>query len=112
MLSLEDRLYTSSEVAELVGVSLRSIYRYLDEGKLTAEVKTATGRHRFTRNNILDFLYPERSESAPINSSNGSEEKPSENSNILKKLKVLKNKLSLILQLMILTLVQLNQVLL
>lgn len=59
MLDLEERFYTSTEVAEILGVSLRSIYRYLDEDKLMAEIKTVTGRHRFTRKNILDFLYPE-----------------------------------------------------
>jgi len=59
MIKLEDRLYTSTEVAEILGVSLRSVYRYLEESKLKAEVKTATGRHRFTKQNIIDFLYPE-----------------------------------------------------
>jgi excisionase family DNA binding protein len=58
MIKLENKLYSSTEVAEILGVSLRSVYRYLEEGKLTAEVKTATGRHRFTRQNIVDFLYP------------------------------------------------------
>lgn len=58
-LELEERLYTSTEVAEILGVSLRSIYRYLEDGKLEAEVKTATGRHRFTKQNILDFLHPD-----------------------------------------------------
>ncbi|EKD99778.1 MAG: hypothetical protein ACD_22C00176G0004 [uncultured bacterium] len=58
IMNLEDKLYTSTEVAEILGVSLRSVYRYLDEGKLDAEVKTATGRHRFTKQNIIDFLYP------------------------------------------------------
>lgn len=57
-MNLEERLYTSTEVAQILGVSLRSVYRYLEENKLQAEVKTATGRHRFTRQNILDFLYP------------------------------------------------------
>ena len=60
MIQLEDKLYTSTEVADILGVSLRSVYRYLEEDKLTAEVKTATGRHRFTRKNILDFLYPQK----------------------------------------------------
>src|SRR3989344_463020 len=59
IMNLEDRLYTSTEVAEILGVSLRSVYRYLDEDKLKAEVKTATGRHRFTKQNILEFLYPQ-----------------------------------------------------
>jgi len=58
MIKLENKLYSSTEVAAILGVSLRSVYRYLEEGKLNAEVKTATGRHRFTRQNIIDFLYP------------------------------------------------------
>lgn len=58
MIQLEERLYTSTEVAEVLGVSLRSVYRYLEEGKLDAEIKTATGRHRFSKSNIIDFLYP------------------------------------------------------
>jgi excisionase family DNA binding protein len=57
-LDLKDRLYTSSEVAEILGVSLRSVYRYLEEGKIDADIKTATGRHRFSKKNILDFLQP------------------------------------------------------
>lgn len=58
-MQLEERFYTSTEVAQILGVSLRSVYRYLEEDKITADVKTATGRHRFTKQNILDFLYPE-----------------------------------------------------
>ena len=58
MIKLENKLYSSTEVAAILGVSLRSVYRYLEENKLDAEVKTATGRHRFTRQNIIDFLYP------------------------------------------------------
>ncbi|MFC1722110.1 helix-turn-helix domain-containing protein [Patescibacteria group bacterium] len=60
-MQLEDRFYTSTEVAEILGVSLRSVYRYLEDNKLNAAVKTATGRHRFTRQNILNFLYPDGS---------------------------------------------------
>ena len=52
MLQLDERLYTSTEVAEILGVSLRSVYRYLEENKITADIKTATGRHRFSRQNI------------------------------------------------------------
>ncbi len=58
MINIEDKLYTSTEVADILGVSLRSVYRYIEEDKLQAEVKTATGRHRFTKQNIIDFLYP------------------------------------------------------
>jgi DNA-binding transcriptional MerR regulator len=62
MIQLENKLYTSTEVADILGVSLRSVYRYIEESKLKPEVKTATGRHRFTKQNILDFLYPEGAE--------------------------------------------------
>ena len=58
-MQLDDRYYTSTEVAEILGVSLRSVYRYLEDNKLHAEIKTATGRHRFTRDNIINFLYPD-----------------------------------------------------
>jgi len=57
-MNIEEKLYTSTEVAEVLGVSLRSVYRYLEQGKLEAEIKTATGRLRFTKKNITDFLYP------------------------------------------------------
>lgn len=58
MIDLKEKLYSSTEVADILGVSLRSVYRYIEEEKLKAEVKTATGRHRFTKQNIVDFLYP------------------------------------------------------
>lgn len=61
-MNLEEKLYTSTEVAKVLGVSLRSVYRYLDQGKLDAEIKTATGRLRFTKQDILNFLYPEDGE--------------------------------------------------
>jgi hypothetical protein len=62
MINLQDKLYTSTEVADILGVSLRSVYRYIEENKLVPEVKTATGRHRFTKQNIVDFLYPNGTE--------------------------------------------------
>ena len=62
MIQLENKLYTSTEVADILGVSLRSVYRYIEEDKLVPEVKTATGRHRFTKQNIMDFLYPGQTE--------------------------------------------------
>lgn len=73
-IELKDKLYTSTEVANILGVSLRSVYRYLDENKLDADVKTATGRHRFSKQNILDFLYPQGTKSTKEN------EKPSSSS--------------------------------
>jgi predicted transcriptional regulator len=61
-----EKLYTSTEVAQILGVSLRSIYRYLDEDKIQAAVKTATGRHRFTKQNINDFLHPTEQKQVPV----------------------------------------------
>jgi len=58
MIELEDRLYSTSEVANIIGVSLRSIYRYIEAGKLIPETQTLSGRHRFTKTAILEFLYP------------------------------------------------------
>lgn len=63
-MQLEEKLYTSTEVAKVLGVSLRSVYRYLEQGKLDAEIKTATGRLRFTKQDILNFLYPDVEESS------------------------------------------------
>jgi excisionase family DNA binding protein len=67
--AFSEKLYTSTEVAQILGVSLRSIYRYLDENKIQAAVKTATGRHRFTKENINDFLHPNNN-TKPSNSFN------------------------------------------
>lgn len=92
---LNEKLYTSTEVAEILGVSLRSIYRYLEEDKIKAAVKTATGRHRFTKQNINDFLYPsvphsrnagsgkvdEEVSTSEIDSTNKIESRGTENSN-------------------------------
>lgn len=80
-LDIKDRLYTSSEVAEILGVSLRSVYRYLEEGKLDADIKTATGRHRFSKKNILDFLKPGSSDVSQL----------SQNQNSIPSLKLNKN---------------------
>lgn len=52
---LEDKLYTSTQVSEILGVSLRTLYRYMEDGRI-ASMRTASGRHRFTKEQILDFL--------------------------------------------------------
>jgi len=56
---LEDKLYSSNEVAKILGVSLRSVYRYIENGRLVPETQTMSGRHRFNKNSILKFLYPQ-----------------------------------------------------
>jgi len=54
-IELKDKLYTSTQVAEILGVSLRTLYRYMEDSRI-ASMRTASGRHRFTKDQILDFL--------------------------------------------------------
>lgn len=54
-IELKDKLYTSTQVADILGVSLRTLYRYMEDGKIQS-MRTASGRHRFTKDQILDFL--------------------------------------------------------
>ncbi len=54
-IELKDKLYTSTQVAEILGVSLRTLYRYMEDGRI-ASMRTASGRHRFTKDQILNFL--------------------------------------------------------
>lgn len=54
-MELKEKLYTSTQVADILGVSLRTLYRYMEDGKIQS-MRTASGRHRFTRENILEFL--------------------------------------------------------
>ncbi len=60
--NLEDRLYTAPEVADILGVSLRTVYRYIKSGKIVFETRTGTGHYLFDKNAISDFLYPEKKE--------------------------------------------------
>ena len=54
-IELKDKLYTSTQVADILGVSLRTLYRYMEDGKIQS-MRTASGRHRFTKDQILEFL--------------------------------------------------------
>lgn len=54
-IEIADKLYTSTQVADILGVSLRTLYRYMEDGKIQS-MRTASGRHRFTKQQILDFL--------------------------------------------------------
>ena len=55
-MQLQDRFYKSTEVAEILGVSLRTLYRYMENAKINS-VHLPSGRHRFTKQQIEDFLY-------------------------------------------------------
>jgi excisionase family DNA binding protein len=52
---LQDKLYKSSEVCDILGVSLRTLYRYIEDGKM-GSVQLSSGRHRFTKDQIEKFL--------------------------------------------------------
>ena len=54
-MQLEDRLYASSEVARILGVSRRTLYRYLESGTL-GSMHLPSGRHRFTKDQVEAFL--------------------------------------------------------
>jgi excisionase family DNA binding protein len=54
-IQLQDKLYTSAQVADILGVSLRTLYRYMEDGRILS-MRTASGRHRFTKDQIMDFL--------------------------------------------------------
>ena len=55
-MELNDRFYKSTEVSEILGVSLRTLYRYMDSGKIQS-VQLPSGRHRFTKQQVESFLY-------------------------------------------------------
>jgi len=54
-MELEDRLYSSSEVARILSVSRRTLYRYLESGTL-GSMHLPSGRHRFTKDQVEAFL--------------------------------------------------------
>ena len=54
-MELEDRLYASTEVAKILGVSRRTLYRYLESGTL-GSMHLPSGRHRFTKDQVEAFL--------------------------------------------------------
>ncbi len=54
-IELADKLYTSTQVADILGVSLRTLYRYMEDDKIKS-MRTASGRHRFTKDHIIEFL--------------------------------------------------------
>ncbi len=55
-MELTDRFYKSPEVAKILGVSLRTLYRYMESGKINS-IRLPSGRHRFTKEQIENFLY-------------------------------------------------------
>ena len=57
-MELVDRFYSAPEVANILGVTLRSLYRYIRSGKIET-FKTAGGRLRFTREAVYNFMGPE-----------------------------------------------------
>lgn len=65
-MELQDRFYSAPEVANVLGVTLRSLYRYIRSGKIET-FKTAGGRLRFTKELIINFMGPSiKKETAPV----------------------------------------------
>ncbi len=60
MIYLKNKLYTSEEVSEIIGVTSRTLYRYVKNGSIRAETRTASGTLRFTREEIYRYLYPKK----------------------------------------------------
>lgn len=54
--NLEDKLYNTREVAEILRVSVRTIYRYIELKKIVDSYRTPTDRHMFTKKDIQEFL--------------------------------------------------------
>ncbi len=55
-MQLQDKFYKSTEVSDILGVSLRTLYRYMETGKIQS-VHLPSGRHRFTKDQIEQFLF-------------------------------------------------------
>lgn len=69
IVDLENRLYNSAEVCKILGVSLRTLYRYIESGKINFETQSKTRRYFFSKKDLLGFLYPRRfSEKAKLHS--------------------------------------------
>jgi excisionase family DNA binding protein len=49
------KFFRTEEVAALFDVSIRSVYRWIEEGKLAA-LKMKNGQFRVARQNLIDFL--------------------------------------------------------
>lgn len=50
------KLYTINQVAEILNVSSRTVYRYIDRGTLQA-TKTASGSIRISEEALNNFVY-------------------------------------------------------
>ena len=64
-MELADKLYKSTEVCDIFGVSLRTLYRYVDSGRLKS-TQLPSGRHRFTKAQIEEFLASGVSRPRPV----------------------------------------------
>jgi len=62
MIVLQEKLYTSEETADVLGVTSRTLYRYVKNGDIEPETKTKSGTFRFTRTQIYKYLYPNKYE--------------------------------------------------
>jgi excisionase family DNA binding protein len=52
----EDDMLTTAEAAKIVGVSRRTMLRYVDRGWITASTTLPSGYHRFRRGDLVAQL--------------------------------------------------------
>ena len=74
-IELADKLYTSTQVADILGVSLRTLYRYMEDDKIKS-MRTASGRHRFTKDHIIEFLNAGRMDPSDMVQNRSASESP------------------------------------
>ena len=60
-----ERTLTSHEVAQLLGVNIKTIQRWDREGRLQAAGRTATGRRYYTEDQILGFRHQRPAATGP-----------------------------------------------
>jgi DNA-binding transcriptional MerR regulator len=53
-------LLTTSELAKALGLSLRSVQRYIAAGNITPELTTPGGHHRWDLDNVREQLREQR----------------------------------------------------
>lgn len=60
-----ERLYTAKEVAALLGLHPKSIWRYVNEGKLAEPIKRGSRFTRWKQSDVERFINPPPPPAAP-----------------------------------------------
>jgi len=54
---VSERVYTTGEVAKLVGVNFRTVIRWIDRGELAGYKLPGRGDHRVQKSSLIDFIH-------------------------------------------------------